>query len=559
MARLVAIKGPAKGQEFSVGDACIVGRSFEADVRLNDVAVSRQHAKITKTAMGHVIVDLGSSNGTSVNGERVFTPRVLHEGDTIEIAENVFTFVGISAPLGGMKPEPDLVIFSDGGHEKDSTITGTMELTMPLATERLQADPAALYRASVRLKTILALTSTIQRELELGNVLEEIMSGIFRIFRQADRGFLMLRDATTGTLVPTIARTRGGQDPGKVTISRHIRDEALRKRVGVLVQDAMTDTRFAQAESIVQMRIRSVMCVPLVAENDLVGLLHIDSLDPNAVFSLDDLEMLTGIANQAAAAIASATLHKRLMEQQRLERDLQLAQQVQLSFLPEGTPNIEGMKFRVHYQMAMKVGGDFYDFVEQSGDRLAIVIGDVAGKGIPAALFMAKMTSDARFLAMSEREPKDILTSLNKRLARASSEGSFVTLLLACLDVNEGRLTIANAGHLPPVIRANRGDRIMRVEERIGFPLGVVPDTDYEQAEIVIKKGDSVSLFTDGVTEAMNAAHQCYGEERLLEVIARSSADPDEVRTRVLDDVRRHVGETPQSDDLTFLCFGRTL
>lgn len=559
MARLVAIKGPTKGQEFSVGDACIVGRGFEADVRLNDVAVSRQHAKITKTATGYVIVDLGSSNGTSVNGERVFSPRVLHEGDTIEIAQNVFTFVGPSAPLGGMKPEPDLVIFSDGGHEKDSTITGTMELTTPLATERLKADPAALYRTSVRLKTILALTNTIQRELELGNVLEEIMSGIFRIFRQADRGFLMLRDAATGTLVPTIARTRGGQDPGKVTISRHIRDEVLRKRVGVLVQDAMTDTRFAQAESIMQMRIRSVMCVPLVAENDLVGLVHIDSLDPNAVFSLDDLEMLTGIANQAAAAIASATLHKQLMEQQRLERDLQLAQQVQLSFLPEGTPNIQGMKFRVSYQTAMKVGGDFYDFIEQGSDRLAIVIGDVAGKGIPAALLMAKMTSDARFLAMSEREPKDILTSLNKRLASTSSEGSFVTLLLACLDVNEGRLTIANAGHLPPVIRANHGDQIMRVEERIGFPLGVVPDTEYEQAEIVIKKGDSVSLFTDGVTEAMNAAREPYGEERLLEVIARSSADPDEVWRRVLDDVRQYVGETPQSDDLTFLCFGRTL
>jgi len=556
MASLIATGGPLAGQKYALGETSILGRSFDADVRIDDLTVSRHHAKFTRTASGYVVVDLGSGNGTAVNGERIYSPKLLRAGDEVEISQHKFEFS--EAEEKGSNLDTTLTLSETDDHGTDSTIAATIDLETTTRMERrLAANPKALLRAHDRLKTILGLSNTIQGELDLTRVLEEIMNGLFRIFPQADRGFLLLVDPTGKTLVPRVARTRSGKPPSRITISRSIRDEVLKKRMGVLVADAMSDQRFSHAQSVVNFRIRSVMCVPLVAQNQLVGLLHVDTLDPTATFQRDDLEMLTGIANQAAVAIANATMHERLMRQQKLERDMQLAQQVQLSFLPDKTPDVPGMKFCVSYRTALQVGGDFYDFVTQPDGKIVVAIGDVSGKGVPAALLMAKMTSDVRLCSMSHSEPKDIVAEINRRTVESSSDETFVTFVLMTLDPDTGRLTLTNAGHMPPLLREASEGRVQAVEGGIGFPLGVMEDVEYDQTEILLKPGDTLTTFTDGVTEAMNAEHEAYGEERLVKVIGEGASDPSELLERVLTDVQQYVGDQPQSDDLTFLCFGK--
>jgi len=522
MASLIVTGGPLAGQKYALGETSILGRSFDADVRIDDLTVSRHHAKFTRTASGYVVVDLGSGNGTAVNGERIYSPKLLRAGDEVEISQHKFEFS--EAEEKGSDFDTTLTLSETDDHGTDSTIAATIDLETTTRMERrLAANPKALLRAHHRLKTILGLSNTIQGELDLTRVLEEIMNGLFRIFPQADRGFLLLVDPTGKTLVA----------------------------------DAMSDQRFSRAQSVVNFRIRSVMCVPLVAQNQLVGLLHVDTLDPTSAFQRDDLETLTGIANQAAVAIANATMHERLMRQQKLERDMQLAQQVQLSFLPDKTPDVPGMKFCVSYRTALQVGGDFYDFVTQPDGKIVVAIGDVSGKGVPAALLMAKMTSDVRLCSMSHSEPKDIVAEINRRTVESSSDETFVTFVLMTLDPDTGRLTLTNAGHMPPLLREASEGRVRAVEGGIGFPLGVMEDVEYDQIEIVLKPGDTLTTFTDGVTEAMNAEHEAYGEERLVKVIGEGASDPSELLERVLTDVQQYVGDQPQSDDLTFLCFGK--
>ena len=559
MARLTVTGGPLKGERFALGDVCILGRSFDADVRIDDLTVSRHHAKFTRTAGGTVVVDLGSGNGTFVNGERIYSPRMLRKGDRIEISHHVFEFSDADEEEPHLDATTTLTFTeSEARAGEDSTIAATIDLDTTTRLERrVLANPKELLKAHTRLKTVLAISNTVLGELDVNKVLEEIMNGLFRIFPQADRGFVLLLDPSGRTLVPRVARTRSGKPPAQITISRHIRDEVIQKRVGVLVADAMSDQRFSQAQSVVNFRIRSVMCVPLVARNSLIGLLHIDTLDPTAAFQREDLELLTGIANQAALALVNATMHERLMQQQRLERDMQLAQQVQLSFLPDRTPDVPGMTFCASYRTAMQVGGDFYDFIEQPNGRIALAIGDVSGKGVPAALLMAKMTSDVRLCSLSMSEPKDILAAINARTCRSSGEESFVTFLLLTLEPATGRVVLANAGHLPPLVRRAQEGAVLAIETDIGFPLGVVEDNAYEQVEWTLAPGDTISLFTDGVTEAMDAERRPYGEERLMETIARGPSEPPALLARVLEDVQRHVGDQPLSDDMTFICFGK--
>ena len=556
MAKLVGKSGAHAGESFELSNNSVVGRSFDAEIRLNDITVSRHHCKFTRTARGFIIEDLGSGNGTRVNGERIHSPRQLRQHDRIDISNHAFEFIETDSAIQQPSESPRELGVEEDDDASGSTIAARLDVSSDAVQERISRDPRALLAAHTRLKTVLSLTNTIQGELELSRVLEEIMNAVFKVFPQADRGFILLREEDR--FVTSVARSRSGDSDARVTVSRHIRDEVVSKRMAVLVADAMSDNRFSQAESVINFKIRSVMCVPLVARNDLVGIIHVDTLDPTAAFTPEDLELMSGMANQAAVAVANAKMHAQLIERQLLERDMQLAQQVQLSFLPERTPEYEGMKFCASYRSAMSVGGDFYDFIEQPDGRLGIVIGDVSGKGVPAALFMARMTSDVRFMALTESEPARVVEALNERVLQSGNEEAFVTLLFMSIDVNNGSLKIANAGHPPPLLRKAGEGAVSWFDEAIGFPLGVVPGAEYEQAELQLEPQETLSSFTDGVTEAMNSQRDTYGEARMLKVIGQGPSEPEAVLQRVLDDVQRFVGETQQSDDLTFVCFGRT-
>ncbi len=555
MAKMVGVQGTLSGQEFPIEGNAILGRALNAEIRIDDLTVSRQHAEIVESAQGFLLTDSGSGNGTLLNGKRMTTPVPLRHGDQIQVGQHVFTFVLKEA---APEPEEPSTSIRFDGEINQATIVNTLDVrnTMMVSAPTRETDAQAVYEAHKRLKIVLDISNGIQTQFNLDTLLGEIMDRLFGVFPSADHGFIMLKEDDSDKLVPRVIKVRGDkQAPGQISLSSRIMNEAVDRRVAVLSDDAMGDQRFAQAASVFKFQIRSVMCAPLVAQDDLIGLIGIYTQRPDIKFTPADLELVTALANQAAFAIANANLHQKLLKRQRQERDLQLARQVQQSFLPDGVPDVDGASFAATYSSAQEVGGDFYDFIRTAPDRIAVVVGDVSGKGVPASLLMARMTSDVRFNALAEADPKTVLTRVNQRLADKPAGDAFVTLLYAEIDLSAKVIRVCNAAHPPPVLH-NAAGEVRDLGGEIGFPIGVVPDYEYEQEEFPLNSGDVIAIFTDGITEAMDAEKQIFGDDRVHETMASAPPLVEDALQHMLARLKAHVGDTPQSDDLTLVCFG---
>jgi len=302
-------------------------------------------------------------------------------------------------------------------------------------------------------------------------------------------------------------------------------------------------------------RTKSMIAVPLKVGDRITGVAQVINRLDEKPFDADDLELFIALCGMAAIAIENGKMHQSLMEKQRLVKDMEFARTVQESFLPQKVPAVPGYAFSAHYTPAQEVGGDFYDFIHLDRDRIGIVIGDVSGKGVPAALYMAKLGSDLRTLALTEDDPEQALQKLNDLLAERSRRGMFATLLYIELDAQNGALTLSNAGHLPLIIKKADGS-VERRAPAAGAPLGILPGMKFGQESLSLERGDTVLLYTDGIVEAMNAGEELYGYERFDALIRKSPSAPDGLTSAIIDGVNKFTGLTPQHDDMTLVCFG---
>jgi serine phosphatase RsbU (regulator of sigma subunit) len=312
------------------------------------------------------------------------------------------------------------------------------------------------------------------------------------------------------------------------------------------------------SQSIADFRIRSMMCAPLVnSEGTAFGVLQVDTLDQRNKFRTEDLEVLAAVASQASIAIDNAQLHEQALARREMERDLLLSRQVQRGFLPHEKPRISGYEFYDFYQPANHVGGDYFDYILLPDGRLAVLVADVVGHGIAAALLMAKLSAEARFSLASMKEPKMAVCRLNDALCRAGVEDRFVTLIVTIVNPANNEVTIVNAGHMAPIVRRASG-RVEEAAEAIaGLPLGIIEGFEYEQASIELGVGEWLALYTDGINEATNRAKEQYSIERIRDKILSAGDGPQALGKRLVDDVMHFLNGDPQSDDMCLVCFGR--
>jgi serine phosphatase RsbU (regulator of sigma subunit) len=310
------------------------------------------------------------------------------------------------------------------------------------------------------------------------------------------------------------------------------------------------------------LQLRSVMCVPLTTpEGKAFGVLQLDTLDPARKFNDDDLRLLWGVANQAAVALENARLHEELLERVQLERDLEVAGQVQRSLLPEGLPDVAGYDFFAHYAAALTVGGDYYDFIPLPQQRLAVTLGDVAGKGVAAALLMAKLSSEMRTALLAEAEPAEAMARLNEALyPHTQRTHRFVTLTAAVLDPARQRVTVINAGHLPPLLYRRADDALHEAVPRdaAGTVLGMDRGLKFRPVAVDLRPGDCLLLFTDGVCEAVNG----WQKYQLLDGIHAALRGggpygPRSLGERLVKAVEQHATRDNPVDDVAVVCFGR--
>jgi sigma-B regulation protein RsbU (phosphoserine phosphatase) len=556
MAILQLFKVTGPNEEFALdADRYILGRHPDCDIVLDAASVSRQHAQIVQENSQFYIEDLHSRNGTWVNGRAIQGRQQLIDGDRLKICDLSFAFYSNQPSdrlADGLQSGSSRVAFMDEVNSATSTIMSKVEVASNQSSLRLTVNP------EVKLRAMIEIALNLGKAVSLDEVLGKLLDSLFKIFAQADRGFVILRNPTDGVLVPKAVKHRRAEMDDEVRVSRTIINQVMQSQDAVLSADAANDSRFDTSQSIADLRIRSMMCAPLVdSDGNSLGVIQIDTMNQKHRFQKEDLDVLASIASQAAIAVDNAQLHDVALRQEGIQRDLELAHKVQRGLLPAAPPHLKGYCFFDFYEPANQVGGDYYDYVELPGDRIAVVLGDVSGKGVSAALLMAKLSGEVRFCLASEPDPADAMNRINVSFSRSGWQDRFVTFVLAVLDTSHHEITIVNAGHMPPLLR----DKLGRVEpigeDQTGLPLGVDSDYAYDKYTRSLEKGDFLALFTDGISEAMDTAGELYGLERLRTQLASPADSLDSLGRLILDDVKRFVGGRPQSDDMCLACFGR--
>jgi phosphoserine phosphatase RsbU/P len=546
---LKEIEGPNAGAVYELKDICILGRALDCQVHIRDLTVSRRHARITRQDGRFIVEDLGSGNGTFVN-EKGITRHPLQNRDVIKVCSARFEFEEV-------EQLPASVTMIGAGTSKPQ-ILKTVDANLPF----IQQDAAALTSATspkeilamaTRLKTIYAVSEAISSILDIDELLPQTLNQLFDIFPKAQRAFLMLVEDGGKKLTPKAVKRRSENDAAELTVPRTILQQVLNERQAVLSHDAMEDQRFKQGRSVANFGVRAMMCAPFIWRGEVLGVVYLDSLGI-AAFDKPDLELLTGVAGQCAAALGNAKLHDELLKRQRLEQDLHLAERIQQSFLPKRIPEVPRYTFSARYDPAFEVGGDFYDFIQLPEGKFGIVVGDVSGKGVSAALYLARLTRDIRYYALAEPDPATVLKELNRAVGDIGQDDIFVTLLYAVLSPQKDVLALANAGHMPAIVRKSKPQGVKVYDEISGLPLGVLPEADYATESINLTVGDTVFLYTDGLVEAMSPSRKMFGMDRLKKVLSEGPTASNGLLEHTILEVQRHVQEAPQFDDTTVVC-----
>lgn len=545
MALLHVDRGEFVGQIIHLDkDKTVLGRSPDCDAVISkNEAVSRWHARILQVDGQYFIEDhRRSKNKTYVNDLPIQyeTQIPLKHEDRIRICEFQATFLDAFAP---------------GNYAEGSS---TVEAMLSSKSDHsLETQPA------VKLAALLDITARLSKTLQLDTQLPEVADGLLGLFPQADRFFLIMSEEDTGHLQPKIVRMRGATEESTARFSHSIVRQVLQTAQSILLREG-DNSPLSSSESVISAQMRSVMCVPLCrAEGTPFGVIQLDTLDKGKRFTEDDLRLLSGVAHQASVAIENARFHAWRLAQERVVNELEMARQVQLNFLPRQLPELLGYEFYTYYEAAREVGGDYYDFIPLPERRLAVTIGDVAGKGMPAALLMAKLSSESRSCLLTERQPTAAISRLNNQLFPYTNPmDRFITLATAVLDPAAHTLTLVNAGHPSPLLyqgSQRRFSKLIPVEDN-GQSLGISEGNQYQCYHAELAPGDCVLLYSDGVTDAQSAAGKAFRTKGIHRIIEQHAPEtPRALGERLVQAVQQHAAGASQADDITLVCFGRPL
>ena len=549
---LIAENGPNVGREYSLdASPTVVGRHPDCDIVVDVGAVSRHHAQFLKTGQEYFVEDLNSRNGTFVNGEPVQTRLRLNVGDRIQVCDVTFRF-GSPSALMSMGPDD-----SQSSVMLEETSPESSRVMAVLDVGSVSGSLAISSTAEVKLRALIDISRSLSRSVRLDTVLPTVLDNLFELFVQADRGFIILQN-DDGVLIPRHTKLRRGDDDRMIRLSKTIIDEVVNAKKAILSADTMDDQRFALSESIADFRIRSFVCAPLLdAEENVLGAIQLDSLDSRNRFRSEDLDLLASVAGQAGIAIDNAKLHEEVVQMHVLERDMELAGQVQRSFLPQESPKLPNYTLNHIYEPADMVGGDYYDYVVLPDGRVAVILADVVGHGMAAALQTAQLSAALKFSLATHTDPAEAISSLNETLSEGGLDDRFITFCMAVLHPDDGTVTFVNAGHHAPLLCPANGAPVELGTDQPRSPaLLIIDDYPYRSYDISLNDGDRLLMYTDGLNEWMNEAGEQFGQQRVMEQ-ASGLLSGDETTKRLVEGVRQFANGSPQKDDMCIVCCTR--
>ena len=529
---------PLEGESISLGRSGIAQLSFP-----DDTGLSRLHLAFERDGDDDwALRDLGSKNGTMLNGVKLADRTPLKSGDRIAAGHLILIYDNPNARV--VKP----VVVFDAQSETTASTTASTIVSDLTGIFRAGAAPGP---AETLAATHVSALIRAGNELAGNRPLQELFPFILDLAIEAvkaGRGVLMTLEH--GELV---ARANKGEG---FRISSAVRDRVLNTGVSVLVRDTSLDDALKERRSIVEQNIRTLMAVPLQTRDQIIGIIYVDSPSLAREFSRDDLNLLTVMANVAAIRIEQARFAE--MEQARIvmARELDQAAEIQQRFLPSVAPAIRGLDLAGHNAPCRTVGGDYYDFFPYGESRVAMVLGDVSGKGMPASLLMMGLQARVQVMIEEPQSLAEVVTRLNRITCANIPTNRFITLFFCILDGDTGELTYCNAGHNPPVIVRSTGEH-----EQLpggGPVVGILRTIEYKEYRAHLGPGDVLVIYSDGVTEAANPA----GDEFDIDGLAAAvTPHRSEAAANIISEINKAVlvftSGAPQADDITLIAARR--
>ncbi len=545
MACLSIRTGTSAGTEYHLpaNGETVIGRGGFCDLVLPHGTVSRHHARIISDHGQFFIEDLGSNNGTFVNGSPISGRTLLADGDRINLYD-VSMRLRVDSANG-------MAAWTGGPHTEQAPAADP--LSDPLI-DTLESDSnnISVQQLRRRLRHIVDLQRRLGSTLIVEEILPRVLDILFEIFPQTINGQILLQDEQN-RLIP-VASKRGREDDSAV-LTVLPSGSTLSERVVRTGEPALVREN-EDADSVLDEPLCR-MCAPMSEPpRAIVGVIELETDDAENPFVEEDLDLLASVGLIAGQALSYSRVHLRLLEADRRQRKLDMARAVQLRMLPRHRPFVPGYCFHDYYRPAEQVGGDYYGYSKLADGRIVISLADVCGKGFPAALTMGQLSTEVRHCLETCPTIKTVMHRLNRAICEWD-EG-MITFILCIVDPYRHRLTVANAGHPPPV-RKRRGIARPLDLRRGGLPFGIDPDEEYHAENFPLDPLDLIALYTDGVSEAINSDHELYGIDRIAKALMAAPDDAEMAIATMIDDVSRFHSEVRQRDDICVVTFQRQL
>ena len=523
----------------------VIGRADDAGIKLALPSISRRHAEITVKGAEIFLKDLGSHNGTKLNGAKVEQETKVYPGDMIEVANLSFRMEGPEGAAG-----LGLTMFNDS-----NTLMPSAEMTWE-EVKKGRRETRDLQSLLFRVLADAGDLLTIPRE--PAEMYEPILDLVDTALFKPERIFVLLLDEGHEEPITKATRVNGQGAQKNLALSRTMMRQVIEKRKSFLTSDPLNDPGFGGMMSMVSQGICSAIAVPLFDNEEVIGLLYADDSRAGKAFSKDQLAAFTMLANIIAVAITHSRYHLLEVEKQRQDAEIQTAGDILDNILPATLPACSGYEVTASLEACFEVGGDLYDATNMSDGRYAFLIGDVVGKGLGAALLVSHILSWSRFMIEESWEPLAMINRLNQRIFDCTDTVRFTTFFMGYLTPETGHITYVNAGHNPPYIV--RADGSLEQCPATGMPVGILGEFPYKTGEVTLSPGDMIVLYSDGIPETQRGEldEDEYGEERFEKfLVAERESGLEDLSTKLQQVLVDFRGDEPVGDDITMLLLRR--
>ena len=541
---------PADGQPFEYEidtESVVIGRSTKCDLTISDRSLSRKHARLFKTDDTWMVEDFGSRNGTRVNGIPVADSTRVRPGDIITLSASVITIGGAqtinhNAPMLStegtiLRAASDLIAESE------------REFSRPMDVAQ-----AELQHAADQLRVLYDIHHALNESSTADDLLDGVLERLF-VHMTPRHGAIFLKDGET--LIRAASRSRDA-DTDAFPESQSLAREVIGNGLVAVVHDTATDQRFAGSESLLDAGVRTLVAAPLLTPAGPIGMIVLSSTLASRQFTEADMELLAVVSSATGLRLRNLALAEEAAERRRFEQEVTLARRIQVALLPAAMPKVRGFEIHGGNTPSRGVSGDYYQIVERADQgEVAVVIADVSGKGIAASLLTGYVDALVNAFLGEDMEPADIFNRVSPQMNAKTPVESFATAFLGILSSETGDLRFASAGHDPSILV--RADGEVELLMPTGMPLGLMPEASYSATETRLEAGDTLVLYTDGITEAAKPTEEMFERERLVETCREHRSEPPEVLAASIHAaVDAFVEGHPYHDDRTLIILRRT-